>query len=383
MSSGLSVRPVALSGREFEAFLELPYRLHRRLPNWIPPLRSDVRGMFDRRKNPFFEHAEVEAWLAERPDGGGRMRVVGRVAAIENRAHNEFHGDRVGFFGFFECENDPEAASALFEAAERWVAGRGLDRLRGPMNFSTNDDCGLLIAGFHRPPAVLMPHNPPYYEDLVEGAGFRKVKDLYALIHFPERRDFMVRAVERLKRRHNVRTRPIDLSRFGAEVALIRSLYNSVWERNWGFIPMTAHEIEHMAKQLKPVVYPPFVRFAELDGEPVAFGLALPDLNKALAHLDGRIGPWGALKLLWHMPRWDGARVLTLGVQEGHRGSGLDALIMHDLLLAGEQRRTRYAEYSWLLEDNVAIIRPLERMGAVRDKVYRIYDRPVSSPATA
>src|SRR5262245_6377218 len=219
----LSVRAVPPQGREFKPFLELPYRLHRALPHWVPPLRDDVKLMFDRKKNPFFEHAEVEQWVAER-DG----RVAGRIAACVNRAHNDFHQDRVGFWGFFECEDDTEAAGALFDTAERWLAERGMDTMRGPANFSTNDDCGLLVTGFERPPYLLMPHNPPYYERLVDGAGFRKTKDLLAFFHKPPiTNEFMDKMADRVIRRSGVRTRPFDLKHFDREVNLVRDIYNS------------------------------------------------------------------------------------------------------------------------------------------------------------
>jgi len=197
----LAVRAVPPQGREFSPFLELPYRLHQNLPNWVPPLRDDVKLMFDHKKNPFFEHAEVEQWVAEK-DG----RVVGRIAAVVNRAHNDFHHDKVGFWGFFESEDDPEVAKLLFDTAERWLAQRGMDTMRGPANFSTNDDCGLLVKGFDKPPYLLMPHNPPYYEKLVEGGGFVKAKDLLAYSHVPPTtNEFMNRAADRVARRTGVK----------------------------------------------------------------------------------------------------------------------------------------------------------------------------------
>ena len=369
----LSVRAVPPQGREFSPFLELPYRLHQNLPNWVPPLRDDVKLMFDRKKNPFFEHAEVEQWVAEK-DGA----VVGRIAAITNRAHNEFHGDKVGFWGFWECENDAETARALFDTAERWLAARGMDTMRGPVNFSTNDDCGLLVTGFDRPPYLLMPHNPPYYEALALGAGFVKAKDLLAFLHTPPTvNEFMDRAADRVVRRTGVRTRPFDLKHFDREVNLVRDIYNSAWEKNWGFIPMTDHEITHMAKQLKPVVVPEIIRFAMIGDKTVAFGLALPNVNLVLAKLGGNLTLPGILQLLFGAKKLKQVRLLTLGVLEGHRGLGIDQVLYRDSIAAAMKLGITQAEYSWMLEDNPAILRPLERMGAVHDKTYRIYDRPV------
>lgn len=370
------IEPAAATGRGFDRFLELSYRMHQgRLAHWVPPLRSDVRAMFDPAKNPFFEHAAVQPFVAVH---GGR--VVGRVAAIENRAHNEYQEDRTGFFGFFECEDDAETARALFDAVDEWLRARRLDTARGPMNFSTNDDCGVLIDGFHRPPALLMPHNPPYYGPLLESAGFRKAKDLVAFYHNPTSIEPAIeRLAQRAAKKSGIRTRAMDPRRFREEVELVRTLYNGAWSRNWGFVPMTAHEIDHLAAQLRPVFNPRIIRFAEIDGKLAGFALGLPDMNQVLAHLDGRIGPWGALKALWWSRRIDTARVLTLGVKEEFRNLGVDVVIYYDLLRAGILSGYRKAEYSWVLEDNLVMRGPLERLGARVDKVYRVYDRPVAA----
>jgi hypothetical protein len=372
-----TVRPIASKGSDFRRFVDLPYRLHRDLENWVPVLKQDVEKLFDEEKNPFFEHAGVQVFVAERPEGG-RDRVVGRIAAIHNKLHNEIQEDQVGFFGFFECEEDPDAAVALFDAASGWLASRGLDTMRGPANFSSNDDWGLLVRGFHRPPAVLMPYNPPYYEKLIEGAGFTKVKDVLAFYH--QAREVppnLLRAANRVEKRVGATTRGLDMSRFEEEVETVRRLYNSAWERNWGFVPMTEHEIDHMAKDLKPVVVPELVRFVEVKGEIVGFALALPDLNQVLTHLGGNMGPLEILKFLWYRRKIDTLRVLTLGLLPEYRSQGLDVLMYRDLFQAGFKRGIWHGEFSWVLEDNLVMCRPLERMGAAVDRVYRLYDRPV------
>jgi hypothetical protein len=363
----------ATSKADFMRFVDLPFRLYKDDPVWVPPLKDDVRLLFNQAKNPFFQHGEVEPFLAWR-DG----RVVGRIAAIDNRAHNEFHGDQVGFFGFFECEDDPEAANALFAKATEWVRAHGRDTLRGPMNFSTNDDCGSLVDGFTTPPAIMMPHNPAYHRPLYEGAGFVKEKDLlaYWLPHDnpPER---IVRGVELIKKRKQIVTRSMDMKRFDSEVELIREIYNSAWEKNWGFVPMTKAEIEHMAKQLKPVVDPEMVVFAEIDGQPIAFCLGLPDFNVALKHMGGEILPFGIFAMLWWKRKIHHCRVLTLGVVPGHRMSGVDTLLYHEMFLRGHRQGYHGGEFSWILEDNFAMRRPLEAMGATAYKTYRVYDRRV------
>lgn len=328
--------------------------------------------LLDRKRNPFFAHGDVATFLAER-DG----RSVGRIAAIVNEAHNAFHEDRVGFFGLFECEEDPEAARALFDTAARWVGARGKDVLRGPMSLSTNDECGSLIEGFDAPPAVLMPHNPAYHARLYAEGAFVKAMDLIAYdvphVEAPKR---LARAIDAVRQRAGVVLRPLDLRRFRAEVERVRAIYNSVWERNWGFVPMTREEMDATAEQLRPVVDPELVLFAEVDGQAVAFALALPDLNEALRHANGRLFPFGALAIWWHARRIRRVRVLTLGIEKAYRSSGIDAVLIFELFARAKRRGYAGGECSWVLETNVAMRRPIERLGGRAYKRYRIYDRP-------
>ena len=251
-------------------------------------MRRDVELLLSRERNPFFEHAEAEYFLAERNGD-----VVGRIAGISNRLHNETHEDRVGFFGFFECVDDQAAADALFAAAADWCRGRGHDVLRGPASFSVNDECGLLVDGFGTPPTLMMPHNPPYYVRLVETAGFAKAKDLWVYqggaedryIPVPER---LARGTELIRQRMGVTIRPLNLKDFDGEVERIKTLYNAAWEKNWGFVPMTDHEIDHLAEQFRPVVIPDLVPIAEKDGRMIGFGITLPDLNVVFRRRRGR-----------------------------------------------------------------------------------------------
>jgi GNAT superfamily N-acetyltransferase len=350
-------------------FIKLPFRLHADSPRWVPPLVFERRAFLDRTKNPFFEHAEAEYFLARR-DGS----VVGRIAAIHNRLHNEFQRDAVGFFGFFESE-DERAAAALFDAAGGWLRSRGLEVMRGPASFSTNDECGLLVDGFDAPPTVMMPHNPRRYVGFVEGAGFAKAKDLLvyrtAIRPLPDR----LIASEGLARRLRVTTRPLDMSRFATEVELVKRLYNAAWERNWGFVPMTDREIEHLARQLKPVVVPELIVFAERDGEPIGFGATLPDLNVALKrNPSGRLFP-GILKVLWAARRISRLRILLLGTLPAWHGKGVDALLYRRLWEAGYGQGYRWAEAGWVLEDNQPMRNGLARLGFEPYKRYRLYDR--------
>lgn len=371
-AAGLRVTPVR-GRRELKQFLHLPWKIYEGDPLWVPPLLHDVSTLLDRQRHPFHEHAEVEYFLAWRDD-----EAVGRVAAIVNRLHNEFTGDRIGFFGFFECVDDQGVADALFAAADRWLAERGMDTVRGPMNFSTNEECGLLIDGTAEPPLVMMTYNPSYYPRLIENAGFEKAKDLLAyILHTPEKPTRLSKRVMRAAERNGIRVRPIDMKRFDEEVALLEEIYNAAWERNWGFVPMTPAEFAFMAKQLKPVVDPNYALVAEVDGDPVGFGLALPDFNQALKHINGRLLPFGLLKLLWHKRNIDQVRIITLGVKAGYRRLGLDALMYLRIYEQAETDAIKRGECSWILEDNWDMRRAIERLGGTVYKVYRIYDKPL------
>jgi GNAT superfamily N-acetyltransferase len=364
------IAPV-LGRSDLEAFVALPYEMHRRLPGFTPLLRRDVRMVLDPGRNPFFDHAARELFLARR---GGR--VVGRIAAIHDRLHDETHSDRVGFFGFFECVDDPPVAGALFDAAAGWLRGRQRDTLRGPLSPSINDEAGLLVDGFETPSVLMMPHNPRYYPALVEGAGFRKARDLLAFqstgTELPER---LVAATEIVRKRYGVGCRRIDMKRFKNEVALVQRLFNAGWLRNWGYVPLTEREVDHLAAQLKPLVVPDLVAFAEREGQPIGFAAAVPDFNVALrANRSGRLFP-GILKVLWASRRITRLRVILLGVLPEWRGRGVDAVLYRHVWENGRARGYDWAEAGWILEDNHAMINGLTRMGFEAYKTYRVYER--------
>lgn len=337
--------------------------------------------LLDRRKNPFFEHAEAAYFLAER-DG----MVVGRIAAIANRLHNETHHDKVGFFGFFECEDRQETADALFGRAGAWLRERGFDTMRGPASFSVNDECGLLVDGFDTPPALMMPHNPPYYVQLVERAGFTSAERLLAYQGgdpaLKERRpapERLSRAVGIMRERMGITVRPLDLKRFDQEVDTIKRIYNAAWEKNWGFVPMTEAEIDHLAKQFRPVVMPELVGMAEKGGEVVGFGLALPDLNQVFIHnRRGYLLPV-LPRLLWSLKtgKIRRIRIPLLGILPAYRGKGLDAVLYHYIWTNGQRIGMRWGEAGWILEENTAMNLGLEKMGFSVYKTYRLYDRPL------
>ncbi len=372
MNAAVAVRPVR-TRVDLRRFVSFPYRLHRDDPLWVPPLRRDVYTMLSREKNPFFKRADAEYFLAER---GGE--VAGRIAAIHNRAHNAFHEDRVGFFGFFECTDDAAVADALFSAAAEWLRAKGLEIMRGPASFSTNDECGLLVEGFSSPPTVMNPHNPAYYAKLVEGAGFSKARDLYQYQtpndRLPER---LERVAEKVQRRFNLTLRAIDMKRFKEEVDSIKPMYNGAWEKNWGFVPMTEEEIDHLAKQLKPVVVPDLVVFAEREGTPIGFAVAIPDFNVALkANPSGRLFP-GIVRVLWRARTITRIRILLLGVIPEFRGRGAAELMYHWIWEKATGLGYNWGEAGWILEDNTLMRKGLEFMGFEPYKTLRMYDRPL------
>jgi len=338
-----------------------------------------METLLSRTKNPFFEHAEAEYFMAER-DG----QVVGRIAAISNRLHNETHGDQVGFFGFFESVDDQSVADALFNAATDWCRALGHNILRGPASFSVNDECGLLVDGFDRPPTLMMPHNPRYYIPLLERAGFAKAKDLWVYqggseaqyVPVPAR---LARATELIRQRQGITLRALNMKDFEGEVERIKELYNSAWEKNWGFVPMTEHEIDHLAEQFKPVVIPELVPMAEKDGKLIGFGIALPDLNVVFRkNRSGRLFPM-ILKLFWALKarRIRRARILLLGVVPEHQGKGVDAMLYHWIWTRSGERGIYWGEAGWILEDNPAMNAGLEKMTFRVYKTYRLYDRRI------
>jgi GNAT superfamily N-acetyltransferase len=363
-------------GGSMKDFIELSWKTNAGDPHWVPPLRMALEPVLDRKKHPFHQHADVAYFLAER---GGE--VVGRVAAVVNHQYNQFHdGDRTGFFGFFESTDDAGVAAALLDAAAAWLRARDRDVMRGPMNFSTNDEFsspGVLIDGFDTPPAVMMSHNPRYYGGLMDAAGMQKAKDLVAYWISPRIPERLQNAMERLSKRAGVTIRSVRMKELTSEVAKVQEVYNAAWSRNWGFVPMTEAEFNHMAKEMKPVVDPDLVLLAEkADGEPIGFLLALPDLNRAFKHLsDGRLFPFGVFKFLWQKRRIDTARLLTLGLKPGYQHLGLGAAMYTRLLQIGVAKGYKGAEGSWILEDNHEMCTALEKLGADQYKRYRVYDR--------
>lgn len=372
-ASPVDVRPV-WGGRDLDRFIRLPWRLHRSDPTWVPPLILDVKARLDRKKNPFFEHGEAVYFLAER-DG----EPLGRIAAIENRLHNETHGDRVGFFGWFDCIDDAAVAGALIEAAAGWCGARGLDVLRGPASFSTNDECGVLVDGFEVPPMLLTQHNPPYYAPLLEGAGCEPVMDLHGF-RLPVAdfgADRIARIVKKVLKRENLAVRRFDRSDFAGEVERIKVVYNDAWADNWGFVPLTEAEIDHMARDLKPILEPNLAAFVEMDGEPVGFSLVLPNVNEILARMNGRLLPFGIFKLLLGIKKVSTVRLLAMGIRQQWQHRGIDSALYLENFKAACELGKSWSEIGWILDSNTVMINTIERIGGVRYKTWRLFDRPI------
>jgi GNAT superfamily N-acetyltransferase len=374
---GVEIQEVE-TGRALRCFVRLPWTIYHPTDPWVPPLLSDQKKQFSPSHHPFYHHAEVKLYLAL-IEG----EPAGRIAAIINRNHNEFHKDRVGFFGFFETVENREVAHRLLEAAAKFLRDRGMEVMRGPMSFSTNEQCGLLVEGFELAPYIMMPYNQAYYGEMLESFGCRKAKDLYAYYLSPQIYEQRINVLaKRVATRLRIALRPVNLRHFQEEINVIRGIYNSAWERNWGFVPMTDEEFSYVAHDLKKIVNPRFVIIGEIEGKAIGFALALPNWNIVLKRLNGRMFPLGILKALWYQRKIRQVRIITMGVLKEYRGKGIDILFYHKLFETGQELGPYEGEMSWILEDNEMMNRALEDLGAKLYKRYRIYDYPLDKKAS-
>ncbi|MEY4829041.1 MAG: hypothetical protein RLZZ562_837 [Planctomycetota bacterium] len=368
-SSAARIRAIEAPKR----FLELQRAFYAGDPDYVPPLTSGESWQVDRARNPWFAHGEAGFFVAER-----NGRVVGRVSASRDRLHDEFHGDRVGFFGHFEA-TDQDTAKALVEHAAAWCRERSADSLRGPVDLSTNYRCGLLVEGEPGAPMLMMPHNPKHYAQWLEAAGLEKAKDLLALRATKQTLDLsrIDRIVQRVQQKSRAVVRRMNLKRFGDEMRIVWDLYNRIWERNWGFVPMSEAEFFAHSKDLAKVARPELMHIAEIDGKPVGFAAALPDVNRGIKACNGKLLPFGWWKFLSAMKETRTIRVLTLGVVPEHRRDGLQMLVMHAVISQGIAAGFDACEASWILEDNRDMLGPLETLGHVPYRRYRIYTKPL------
>lgn len=359
--------------KEKDLFIKFPWKIYHKYKNWVPPLIIERKDFLNPQKNPFFEHSDVQLYLAV----DEQDNVLGRIAGIINYSHIETHKEKAGFWGLFECIDNQEAANALFKTVSDFLRSHKMEIMRGPMNMCVNDDIGLLIKGYEYPPVIMMPYNPPYYKKLVARYGFSKKMDLWAYYGedktgvIPER---IERSLRIAQKRYNYKVRPIDLKRFDEELEKVHYIYTSAWEENWGAIPMTDKEFRHLAKDLKLILEPEFCLIAEVEDEVAGFSLALPDFNQVLKKLNGRLLPFGIFKLLWHKKKIDFLRIITMGVVKKFRNMGIDGCFYYETYKRGFAKGYRSAEMSWILENNTKMIRVLENLGYRVYKEYRVYD---------
>ena len=374
----LTVRPVR-TRRDLTRFIKLPFELHRDSEQWVPPLISERRRFLDRSKNPFFDHAEAEYFLCER-DG----EVVGRITAHIDQRWDEFQGGNDGMFGFFECADDPEAAQRLIEVARDWLRGRGRDRMLGPMDFTTNDECGLLIEGYEIAPMILQPWHPPYYRELLESQGLGKRMDLLMwklmmgeLFEETEFHPFIHAASEKSANEHGVVIRNMRKRDLPAEIGRFMEVYNEAWGPNWGFVPITEAEVDFQARDLKPILQEEWAMIAEKDGEVVGAALTLPDINQVLKHMGGRLLPFGWLTFLRRRRQIDRVRVFALGVKPAYQHWGVAAALYVRHIETAAEVGMPGGETGWILETNEPMNRAMEGMGGEVVKRYRLYELPL------
>ena len=331
---------------------------------------SDQKEMFE-KKHPFWLHARGEFYLAIR-----NRKVVGRIAAIVDDKYIRFHNEQTGYFGFYEATDDQSVAELLLDAAVRYLKDMGMKRMIGPMNPSTNEECGFLASGFESSPVIMMTYNPAYYLNQMEGFGLKKVSDLLAFLFRLDEApiDKLRRFKLKLLEKHpGLVIRPVDLKNLDQDVMRIKDIYNDAWQQNWGFVPMTDAEFEHMKKQLKPLCVPELVPIIEIDGEPAAVALSLPDYNQVLKHLGGRLGPIEIIKFLWYKRKIDFGRMLIMGVKHKFRRMGLEAILFYESIKAGKKLGYWGGELSWILENNLVTKNTIEKVGGEVYKRYRIY----------
>jgi len=361
------------SKKELMDFIKLPWKIYKDDPYWVPHLLMDRKKILDKNKNPFFKHAEAEYFLAKRNN-----EIVGRIAAIKNDLHNKEHNDKVGFFGFFECENNQETANLLFDSAGEWLRKKGLSSVRGPANPSSNDEYGLLVDGFDDPPRLLMTYNPKYYISLIENYGFKKAKDLYAYKLENKKvlaSDKLRRVNEIARQRSGIKIRQLDMKNFNKELENFKEVYNKTWEPNWGFVPMTDDEIDAMAKDLKPLVEPSLVLFGEINNKIVGFALVMLDYNQIFKKMNGRLFPFGFLKLMTQKKKINWCRIIVLGILPEFQRKGLDAVFYWEIVNRAYELGIVLGEASWVLEDNEMMNRGARMMNGEVYKTYRIYEK--------
>ena len=360
--------------KDLMVFIRFPWKIYQGDRYWVPPLIKDQLLKFS-PNHPFRSHSEMILFMA---DKGGQ--TVGRIAGIIDHHYIKFHQENVGFFGLFESTPDPDVAEMLLSKVGGWLKEHGMEKMAGPMNPSTNDECGLLVEGFDISPCLMMPYNPRYYPSLLEGFGLKKAMDLYA--YWLEESFFLddrlFRITERcIKRNPQLRVRPINLRQFDEELKIVKEIYNDAWSKNWGFVPLTEEEIDDLGKNLKPLVVPNLVLFAYWGDEPIGFSVSLPDYNEVLKHLNGKLGLLGIFKFFYYSKKIKTLRVMLLGIKQAFQKKGVEGLLYLETSKRGFKKGYPQAECSWILENNPLMQHGIEAMGGKRYKTYRIYEIPL------
>lgn len=360
--------------KDLKKFIFFPWKIYRNNSNWIPPLVMDFKEKIDKKKNPFFEHAEMDLFLAYK-----NGQITGRIAAIQDRNHNDFHKEKMVFFGLYESYDDIGTARALLDRVAEWGRERGMEILRGPMNLSMNDECAFLLEGFDSPPVVMMPYNPEYYPNLMEKCGLAKAKDLLAF--FMTRDHEAVSKVDRIvtqvSKKLSVTLRTVNMKNLEDDIRRVKHIYNNAWEKNWGFVPWTEKEMDFMAKKLKAVADPVLIILAEQKGKPIGFAFGLPNLNEVIKKMNGRLTPWGILKYFYYRKTIKGMRAIVFGVLREYRNTGVSYLLYSQLEKNALDKGYEWGETSWQLEDNEPINRFVTSLGGKVYKKYRLYEKKI------
>ncbi|UXX79978.1 hypothetical protein N7E81_02515 [Reichenbachiella carrageenanivorans] len=363
--------------KNLKRFIDFPHALYEHDENYVPELYLAQKDLLDKKNHPFFKHSEADFFLAYKG-----QEIVGRIAAIKNNNYIAYTGESTGKFGFIDFIEEYEVAEALLNTAVDWVKEKGLSQLAGPENFSTNETCGTLIEGFDMPPTIMMPYNKPYYQDYLEKYGFEKDMDLLSYkIYQKDVPDKLVRLSSKILERLNnkgITVRKINVKKFTEEIDKIIEIYNSAWEKNWGFVPMTDEEFKHAAKDMKQIVDPDFVLIAEHNGKPVGFTLSIPDMNMPLKYLKrGRLLPFGLFKLLYHKKEINRVRIITLGIVEKYRKMGIDAYFYAKAFEECKRKGLLFGEASWILENNEMMNKAIENINGKVYKKHRLYKKAI------
>jgi len=376
MTNSIQIKEISAK-KDIKKFIMFPWKIYRgakKVENWVPPLLLDEKAIHNQEKNPFYKHAQMQRFLAYKGN-----EIVGRIAAIIDDNYVEFQKDSAGFFGFFEAIDDIDVARGLFESAKNWIKERKMKRMIGPMNPSTNHILGVLIDSFDRPPFVQMNYNMPYYIDLYEKSGLTKEKDLYCYIMETSLKlsDKILRVAELAKKRNRITIRSFNMKKFDREVKIAREIYNQAWSKNWGFVPWTEEEFDHMAEDLKLIAIPELALFAYIDDEPVGVSIPLPDINEILIKMNGRVLPTGLFKLILGKNKVKYLRIAILGVKHDYQNKGIDAIFVAETYKRGEAMGFSGGEISWVYEDNMPLRNLVENWGAKHYRTYRVYRKKV------